>query len=299
MKEAMLYKPWKREGYVECVLCAHRCKIASDQLGVCKVRVNRDGTLYTLVYSKAIANHIDPIEKKPLFHFLPGTYILSIATAGCNFQCAFCQNWRISQLSKRWQGEFPGEDLPPQEVVRQAVATGCSSVAYTYTEPTIFFEYAYDTAKLAHEEGLYNIFVTNGFMTVEALETIKGYLDAANVDLKSFRDESYRKLGGKLEGVLESLKTMKRLGIWVEVTTLLVPEFNDSEEEIRDIARFISGELGPETPWHISRFHPDYKMLDSHPTPISTIQMAREIGLEEGLRAVAEELARKLVEKVE
>ena len=284
MKEAMLYE--KLDGdRVRCGLCNHRCLISDGQRGICRVRENRSGTLYSLVYAKAIAAHVDPIEKKPIFHLAPGSTSMSIATVGCNFRCPFCQNWQISQIQDP-KGKIRGHDFPPEDVVATAKHYRCRSISYTYTEPTIFFEYAYDTAKLAHEEGLYNIFVTNGFMSVEALETIDEYLDAANVDLKSFRDETYRKLGGRLEGVLESLKAMKRLGIWVEVTTLLVPGFNDSKEEIRDIAGFISKELGPETPWHISRFHPDYRMLDSHPTPISTIQMAREIGLEEGLRYV-------------
>jgi pyruvate formate lyase activating enzyme len=284
MKEAMLYEK-QGDKKVRCNLCHHRCVISDGRRGICRVRENRGGTLYSLVYAKAIAAHVDPIEKKPVFHLAPGSTSMSIATVGCNFRCSFCQNWQISQIQDP-KGEIRGQDFPPEDVVATARHYRCRSISYTYTEPTIFFEYAYDTAKLAHDEGLYNVFVTNGFMSVEALETMDGYLDAANVDLKSFRDESYRKLGGRLDGVLESLKAMKRLGIWVEVTTLLVPKFNDSKEEIRDIARFISQELGPETPWHISRFHPDYRMLDSYPTPLSTIQMAREIGLEEGLRYV-------------
>ncbi|MFQ6059063.1 MAG: AmmeMemoRadiSam system radical SAM enzyme [Anaerolineae bacterium] len=286
MKEAMLYKPWKREGFVECILCAHRCKIAPHQLGVCKVRVNHDGALYTLVYGKAIANHVDPVEKKPLFHFLPGTYILSIATAGCNFKCDFCQNWQISQLSKRWQGEFPGEHLPPREVVAQAVRTGCSSVAYTYTEPTIFFEYAYDTAVLAHEKGLLNVFVTNGYQTPEAIEVMVGVIDAANIDLKSFSDDHYKRVcGGRLQPVLDSIQLMHDRGIWVEVTTLVVPGLNDSDEELTQIARFLAG-ISPDLPWHISRFHPNYKMTDRPSTPIATLHRAVEIGQEAGLRYV-------------
>jgi pyruvate formate lyase activating enzyme len=286
MKEAMLYQPWKKEGYVECILCAHRCKIAPDKMGVCNVRVNRDGTLYTLAYGKAIANHVDPVEKKPLFHFLPGTFILSIATAGCNFKCEFCQNWQISQLSKRWQGEFPGEDLLPQEVVRQAVATGCSSVAYTYTEPTIFFEYAYDTAVLAHEKGLLNVFVTNGYQTPEAIETMVGVIDGANVDLKSFSDDFYKQIcGGRLQPVLDAIQLMHEKGIWVEVTTLVVPDLNDSSEELTQIAQFLAA-ISPDMPWHISRFHPNYQMTDRHATPVATLHRAVEIGHQAGLRYV-------------
>ncbi|RKY04249.1 AmmeMemoRadiSam system radical SAM enzyme [Candidatus Poribacteria bacterium] len=284
MKEAMLYE--KLEGNkVRCNLCNHRCVIPDGGRGVCRVRENRGGTLYSLVYSKAIAANVDPIEKKPIFHLAPGSTSMSIATVGCNFRCPFCQNWQISQILDP-KGEIRGQDFPPEDVVAAAKHYRCKSISYTYTEPTIFFEYAYDTAVLAHKEGIYNVFVTNGFMTTDALEAIKDYLDAANVDLKSFRDETYRKLGGRLNGVLDSLKKMKELGIWVEVTTLIVPGMNDSEEELRDIARFIAQELGPETPWHVSRFHPDYKMLDRGSTPISKIERAREIGLEEGLRYV-------------
>jgi pyruvate formate lyase activating enzyme len=287
MHEAMLYQPWsKRPGFVECLLCAHYCKIAPGRAGVCSVRVNRDGKLYTLVYGKAIANHIDPIEKKPLFHFLPGTGILSIATAGCNFKCDFCQNWQISQLSKGWQGEFPGEDLPPAEVVRQAVRAGCSGIAYTYTEPTIFFEYAYDTARLARKRGLRNVFVTNGYQSAEAIEAMVGVIDAANVDLKAFSDDTYKRVcGARLQPVLDTIQRMWEKGIWVEVTTLVVPGQNDSDEELTLIADFLAG-ISPDIPWHISRFHPDYKMTDIPPTPTRTLHRAAGIGKAAGLRFV-------------
>jgi len=282
----MLYQSWKRDGYVECLLCAHRCKIAPGRPGVCAVRVNQDGRLYTLVYGRAIAYHIDPIEKKPLFHFLPGTAIASVATAGCNFKCDFCQNWQISQLSKRWAGEFPGDRLSPAEIVDDALRRRCSSIAYTYTEPTIFFEYAYDTSVLAHERGLKNVFVTNGYQTPEAIEEMVGVIDAANIDLKAFSDDTYKRVcGGRLQPVLDSIKMMWERGIWVEVTTLVVPEQNDSSEELTQIAEFIAG-VSPDIPWHISRFHPDYKMTDRSATPLSTLHRAAEIGKRAGLRYV-------------
>jgi pyruvate formate lyase activating enzyme len=283
-KEAMLWEPLPH-GKVRCNLCAHRCVIRDGRLGVCGVRLNQGGVLYTLVYGKAIAHHVDPIEKKPLFHFFPGSRSFSIATVGCNFRCSFCQNWDISQLSKI-SPQIEGYALPPEEVVQLARESASLSIAYTYTEPTIFYEYAYDTARLAQSQGIRNLFVTNGYMTAEALEAISPYLDAANVDLKSFRQSYYLKVvGGRLASVLESLRLMKKLNIWVEVTTLLIPGENDSEDELRDIAEFVC-ELGPETPWHISRFFPAYKMLDVPPTPISKLRRARDIGKEAGLRYV-------------
>lgn len=284
LKEALLYEKVLPDK-VSCYLCAHRCLIKEGNRGICGARENQGGSLYSLIYGKAIACHIDPIEKKPLFHFLPGSTSLSVATAGCNFRCSFCQNWQISQASKG-SLKIPGEEISPQELVKAAKRNGCQSISYTYTEPTIFFEYAYDTAKLARAEGLFNNFVTNGFMTKEALKTISPYLDAANVDLKSFREDFYKKLcGASLEPVLDSIRLMKGLNIWIEVTTLLVPGQNDSEEELREIAKFIAS-CGKEIPWHISRFHPDYKMTDGYSTPIGTIKKAREIGLDAGLRYV-------------
>lgn len=237
MKEAMLYK--KVDGKVKCSLCAHRCTIAEGKRGVCMVRENRKGKLYSLVYGKAIAAHVDPIEKKPLFHFLPGSLSFSIATIGCNFRCEHCQNWDISQKSKNGD-EIIGTEINPEQIVQNALNNNCTSISYTYTEPTIFFEYAYDTGKLADEKGLKNNFVTNGFMTEEAIKKISPYLDAANVDLKSFSDSFYKKIcGARLEPVLQSLKNMKKKGIWIEVTTLLIPTLNDSDDELRQIAEFI------------------------------------------------------------
>ena len=283
-KEAMLYEALK-DNKVQCHLCAHECKIAPLKLGVCGVRRNVGGKLQTLVYAKAIAANVDPIEKKPLYHFLPGSKSYSVATAGCNFKCGFCQNWNISQLSTK-SGTIPGQELMPEQVVGEAKKTGCASISYTYTEPTVFFEYAYDTAKLSKEAGLYNIFVTNGFMTRQALDTINPYLDAANVDLKSFRGEYYRKYcKGRLDPVLESIAYMRELGIWVEVTTLVIPGENDSDDELNDIAEFIA-QVDRDIPWHISRFHPDYEFTDHNATPIETLRRAKAIGSERGLRHV-------------
>jgi pyruvate formate lyase activating enzyme len=283
--EAKLYEKLK-EKRVRCYLCAHRCRIAEGKRGICSVRENRGGTLYTLVYGQTISQHVDPVEKKPLCHFYPGTRAYSIATAGCNFRCEWCQNANISQMPRE-TGLIVGEGASPEEIVAAAKRSGCRSIAYTYTEPTIFFEYAYDTAKLANEEGIANIYVTNGFMTGDMLEAFEPYLDAANVDLKAFRDETYRQyVGARLQPVLDSLKMMKELGIWVEVTTLVIPEVNDDEEELRDVARFVAQELGPETPWHVSRFFPGYQMRHVPPTSVTTLRRALEIGREEGLRHI-------------
>jgi len=285
MKEALLYDKLK-ENKVKCNLCSHRCNISDGKMGICGVRENKGGVLYTLVYGKAIAEHIDPIEKKPFFHFHPGSTSFSIATAGCNFRCKHCQNWDISQGPREGRG-IVGRSLPPEEVVRLAKKYNCKSISYTYTEPTIFLEYAYDTAKLAKKGGIDNNFVTNGYMTAETLEMIAPYLDAANVDLKAFTDKFYREVcGARLEPVLETLRMMKELGIWVEITTLITPTLNDSKDELEKIANFIYRELDREIPWHVSRFYPHYKMGHLPPTPIETLSKARKIGLNAGLRYV-------------
>jgi pyruvate formate lyase activating enzyme len=291
MHEALLYEALE-EGRVRCNLCAHRCVIPAGGKGVCLVRENRGGTLYTLVYGIPLSQAVDPIEKKPLFHFYPGSTAFSIATVGCNFRCAFCQNADISQMP-RDRGQIRGYEASPEAVVQAAQRYGSRSIAYTYTEPTIFFEYSYDIARLARTLGIASVYVTNGYMTQEMLE-LQGitngqdpWLDAANVDLKAFRDETYRKVcGARLEPVLDSLRHMKALGIWVEVTTLVVPDMNDSDAELGDIAQFIATELGVETPWHVSRFHPDYKMYDRGPTPQARLQKAYDLGREAGLRYV-------------
>jgi len=254
--------------------------------GICLVRENVGGELHTLVYGRVISANVDPVEKKPLFHFHPGTGAFSIATVGCNYHCQWCQNWQISQAVREEHVIYGGQSATPSELITAAQRSGCRSIAYTYTEPTIFFEYAYDTAKLAHDAGIANVFVTNGYMTGEALHAIQPYLDAANVDLKAFRDETYRKLiGARLQPVLDSLVRMKEAGVWVEVTTLLVTDLNDSEGELHSIASFIHDELGPATPWHVSRYHPTYQ-YDAPPTPLSRLARAWEIGKQAGLHYV-------------
>ncbi len=288
LREALFYE--KLEDYVvKCNLCSHRCpRIADRKRGICGVRENRNGKLYSLVYGRVVARNIDPIEKKPLFHFLPGSRSYSIATVGCNFRCDNCQNFDISQMPKE-HGTIIGQEMSPEEVVSAAKRSNCQSIAYTYSEPTIFFEYALDTAKLAKKEGIKNVFVTNGYITPEALHKIAPYLDAANIDLKSFNDNFYRKnCGAHLQPVLDSIKLHKKLGIWTEITTLIIPTLNDTEEELQKIAKFIKNEAGPETPWHITQFHPTYKLIDLPRTPIKTLRRAREIGLETGLRYVYE-----------
>jgi len=285
MKEALLYKKLA-DKKVKCELCPHFCLIADGKRGICGVRENKDGILYSLVYGKIVSSYADPIEKKPLFHSLPGSLSYSIATVGCNLRCLFCQNWEISQMPRE-KHVIVGEDKTPDEIVSAALKENCQSIAYTYTEPTIFFEFAYDCSKLAREKGLKNIFVTNGFMTAEALNMISPYLDAANVDLKSFREDFYRRISGaRLAPVLDTLKLMKKLNIWVEVTTLLIPGLNDSKSELAEIADFIKNELGEGTPWHVSAFFPAYKMTDRPPTPAETLKIAREIGLKAGLKYV-------------
>jgi len=284
VREAMLWEP-ADEGKVRCHLCAHRCLVADEKAGICRVRYNLGGTLYTLVYANCASRAIDPIEKKPLFHFHPGSPILSIATVGCNFQCAFCQNWSLSQMP-RDLGKVEGRLFPPAEVVAAAQKSGCKSIAFTYSEPTIFFEYCHETALLADRKGIKSVFVTNGYMTREALEAIHPHLHAANVDLKAFSEETYQRvMKARLEPVKESIRAMHDLGIWVEITTLVVPGMNDSDAELRRIAEFIVS-VGPEIPWHISRYHPDYKDRGAAPTPIAALRRAHQIGKDAGLRYV-------------
>jgi pyruvate formate lyase activating enzyme len=284
--EAYLYDRLE-DHKVRCNLCSHRCLIKAGERGICAVRENQEGSLKTLVYGRLIAQNVDPIEKKPLYHVSPGSLSYSIATVGCNFKCRFCQNADIAQLPADRKGIILGDLFTPKDVVDAAEQANCRSIAYTYTEPTVFFEFAYDTAKLAHERGILNIFVTNGYMTPEALKMIQPYLDAANVDLKAFNNEFYKEqCSAKRKHVMETLKLMKSVGVFVEVTTLLIPGLNDDKGELKELATFIVDELGPETPWHISRFHPTYKLTDRPPTPAESIHRARKIGLEAGLRYV-------------
>jgi len=283
LKEAMLYEAVEGD-MVKCNLCARRCVIKEGQSGFCRVRKNINGKLYSLVYGKAVSAAVDPIEKKPLFHFHPGSSVMSIATVGCNFRCKFCDNWVISQ-----EEEIYGKNLPPSRVVELALKYNCQGISYTYTEPTIFFEYAYETAKIAKEKGLFNTFVTNGYMTPEAIKTIATYLDAATVDFKgSANPEFYRKISAvpSVEPIFESLMEMKRQGIFIEITNLIVPKYGDSMEDLRKLAKWIVDNLGPETPFHILRFHPDYQLIDVPSTPLETLIKAREIALEEGLHYV-------------
>jgi len=272
------------EGEVECFLCSHHCRIKEGKRGHCFVRENQKGKLYSLVYGHAIASHIDPIEKKPLFHFLPGSFSYSIATVGCNFRCNFCQNSDISQGPRR--SRILGADLSPEKIVRDAMANNCRSISYTYTEPIIFFEYAYDTAKLAKKEGLYNNFVTNGFATPETIDLMAGVIDAANVDLKSFSEDFYKKLcGASLQPVLRAIKYMYKKGIRIEITTLIIPGQNDGEKELSEIAGFIAS-ISQDIPWHVSRFYPHYEMDSIPPTPMEKIDLARDIGRKAGLRYI-------------
>jgi len=283
--EAQLYKRLD-SARVRCDLCEHRCVIEDGQLGICGVRENSGGTLYTLVYGRTIARHVDPVEKKPLFHFHPGSEAYSMATPGCNFTCAWCQNWQISQMPRE-RDIVAGEAFTPEQIVADARRLNCHSIAYTYTEPTVFFEYAHDTARIAHEHGLANFFISNGYMSEEMLAIIEPYLDAVNIDLKAFRDETYREyVGARLKPILRNLERIKQLGIWLEVTTLVIPGINDSESELRDTAAFIVENLGAETPWHISRFFPNYRMDGIPPTPAKTLVRAHEIGIEAGLHYV-------------
>ena len=285
--EAMLVRRLQK-GYVQCTACEHWCALAPGAAGKCGVRRNLDGALRLVVYGRAVAAHVDPVEKKPLHHFLPGRAVFSIGTAGCNLRCAWCQNWDISQFrdfdpSK----DVIGRKLMPQEIVDICLRQDIPLVAFTYNEPAIYFEYAYDTAKLAHEAGLRTVFVSSGFETLQAVDTIAPYLDAINVDLKAFDDETYRRYcGARLEPVLRNIRHLaKETGVWVEVTTLVIPRLNDGDEELRGIAGFLAG-ISPDIPWHVSGFSPHYHMQDRPPTSAKTLHRAWQIGKEAGLRYV-------------
>jgi len=287
MKEARLYKSLS-EKKVQCLNCAHKCILPPGQTGICGVRKNIGGKLYSLVYGKAVAVNIDPIEKKPLFHFLPRTYSLSIATVGCQFRCWNCQNWEISQGPKI-TGKIEGEDISPEQIVAIAKKHQLPSISYTYTDPIVFSEYALDTMKLAKKGGIKNCWITSGFFSKELLSAVSPYLDAANVDLKYFSDKDYIKYsGGRLQPVLDTLKGLKRKKVWVEVTTLIIPTINDSEKTLKGIAKFIKEELGAETPWHTTQFSSalSWKLHNIPDTPIETLIKARQIGQKQGLKYV-------------
>jgi pyruvate formate lyase activating enzyme len=272
---------------VQCYLCNWRCLISDGKLGHCRVRKNIGGRLYSLNYDKVCAANADPIEKKPLFHFLPGSKSFSIAAPGCNFRCEFCQNWQISQMALE-TSRLDGEAIDPGQIVQAAIRAHCTSIAYTYTEPTIFMELAAECGLLAKNHGLANVFVSNGYMTAEAIDFAKDWLDAINIDLKAFSEPYYKKLcKAKLEPVLQTIRHIaKNTKIWMELTTLIVPDQNDSSDELKQLAEFIVKEAGADVPWHISRFYPNYHCLDAEATPSDTLRRAYEIGKAAGLRYV-------------
>lgn len=286
MRKAKLYT--HHDTYVECQLCAHGCRIKEGKKGICRVRQNVEGELYTLVYGKTVAQHVDPIEKKPLFHFLPGTLTYSIATRGCNFRCLHCQNSSISQITADLDPAGFTVDVTAQQVVKNAVDSGCASISYTYSEPTVFFEFTYDCCREAAEHSVGNVMVSNGYMSSQAAQMLSPYLDAVNIDLKSFRDDFYRKVcGARLQPVLDTITLLRKLGVWVEVTTLVIPGVNDSTEELRELASFLVNVDG-EIPWHVTAFHPSYQMREIGRTPPETLSRAREIGFSAGLKYVYE-----------
>lgn len=283
LKEAMFYED-AGQGRVRCRLCWQHCQIATGHRGLCGVRENRGGRLVSLVYGRPASRAVDPMEKKPLYHFLPGTGVYSFGTRGCNLRCLYCQNCSISQVA----ADEPIIDpvVAPATIVSQAQATGCDGIAYTYSEPTIFFEYAYDIAVLARRQKLRNVFVTNGYIGPEALRFIAPYLDAANIDLKFFRDDLYRKIcGARLQPVLDMIRLYHELGVWIEVTTLVVPGYNDDTAQLSGIAEFIAG-LDPQIPWHVSAFYPMYRLTDAVPTPVATLKTARTLGRKAGLEHI-------------
>lgn len=288
MNNLKIAKQWiKHENQkVQCQLCPHFCLLDIDQIGKCGVRINHQGILKTAVYENCITTHVDPIEKKPLYHFLPGSKAFSIATMGCNFRCDWCQNWEISQ-TPAINGKISGDTVPIEDIIQAALESNSKSIAYTYTEPTIFYEYALDIMQIAQKAKLHNVFITNGFISQTALANLLPFMSAANVDLKAFNNDTYKKhINGRLAPVLETMKAMKRAGVWLEITTLIIPTINDSEDEITKMASFICNELGPDTPWHLSRFYPHYRMQHIPLTPSATLAKAEKIAKEQGLHYV-------------
>lgn len=288
MKESYLYGI--AGDYINCKTCSHYCRIAPFRRGLCGLRENNLGKLVVLNYGRIIAEQIDPIEKKPLYHFMPGTKTLSIATIGCNFSCLWCQNDDISQMSKNaTRNEIAnkiGIEMDPEQIVEHTLKAHCPSISYTYTEPTIFLEFALDTMKLAQKAGLKNIWVSNGYMSRETLDLISPYLDAINIDLKGFSESNYQKYSGaKLQPVLDNIKEVFKRKIHLEVTTLIVPEVNDDEKQLTDIVKFLAS-ISKNIPWHISRFSPAYKMMTTPETPFETLDLAEKIGKNAGLKYV-------------
>jgi len=299
MKEALLYKKLKNKK-VNCLTCRHNCVIENNKRGLCAIRENKNGILFLLTYSKAIAENIDPIEKKPLYHFLPGTQTLTVATQGCNFRCKWCQNYDISQGHKELvppYPEIPGSKLSPDEIVEHALENDCPSISYSYTEPTVWLEYALDTMKLAHEtplrqgsagqDYLKNIWVSNGYMSKETLNLIMPYLDAINIDIKSIHKKKFQEFVGAVEPefVLDNCEIIVKNNIHLEITTLIIPKVNDSKKELTEIAEFIAKKLGKNIPWHLSRYYPTYKM-EEPTTPTKTLKMAEKIGKKAGLQYI-------------
>jgi len=272
----------QKDNKLVCLLCHHYCHLSPNQIGLCGVNKNIGNKIECLVYGHLAALNIDPIEKKPLYHFLPNTKTLSLGTIGCNFHCSFCQNWSISQEKHIENRHY----FSPSDIVQSALKYKCASISYTYNEPTIFYPYAKDIAIEAQKVGLKNIYVSNGYESREVVEDMQGIIDACNIDLKTFNPKYYKQLGGKLEPILENLKRFKALGIWLEITTLIIPSKNDSREELKAIASFISKELDVNTPWHISAFHPDFKEQTLPKTSQETLQEAYAIGKEVGLNYV-------------
>jgi len=283
LKEALYYKKLESKK-VRCELCPHRCIIENGKIGICNVRKNIDGSLYSLVYGKVSAIAMDPIEKKPLFHFHPGTWIFSISTVGCNLKCKHCQNWEISQATI---DNLPLRHMSPEDVVKLALEEGSSGIAWTYNEPTIWFEFNLETSKIAKDKGLYGVYVTNGYINEDPLKEISKYIDAMNIDVKGFTEDFYRKIvSGKLEPVLETVKRAKDLGVHVEITYLIIPTLNDNTEEIRKFSKWAFDVFGENAIVHFSRFHPDYMLSNLYETPMKTMLSAYEIAKEEGINFV-------------
>ena len=285
-KEAMLYETLP-DKHVRCELCNHHCDMGDGATGICGVRRNINGVLLSLSYSHLASWHVDPIEKKTLFHYRPGSTSFSMATVGCNFRCSFCQNWDLSQYPQHHKNkDLPGGAVTPEALAKEAQSQHCHSISFTYSEPTVFFELAYETALAAKPLGIDAIFVTNGFMSAKAIDTMKGLLVAANVDLKCFSEEQYKKVcGGRLQPVLDNIRHLRENGVWVEITTLVIPDFNDGEKELAAIAEFIAS-VDPGIPWHVSAFHPDYRMMDRPRTPYESLLAACRLGTDAGLHHI-------------
>jgi pyruvate formate lyase activating enzyme len=283
VKEAYFYKQ-RQSGVVQCGTCPHECVVLPDKRGRCGTRVNIGKKLYTISYGNPCAVHVDPVEKKPFLHFFPTTKAFSIAVAGCNFSCLNCQNWEISQTSSDKTRNY---DLSPEDVVTTAKRYGCKSIAYTYSEATTFYEYMYDTSAISRKAGIHNIWVSNGYISQQALERLCNVIDAANIDLKSFSEKVYMDLnGGHLAPVLETLKTLHRRGVWLEITNLVIPTYNDDMEMVKRMSSWILENLGPDYPLHFSRFFPHYRLVHLPPTPTEVLVEAREIATKAGLHYV-------------